>query len=1094
LQQKATAIRRKQHMDGMTAMETQSTAGYFLSPQQSQLWLLQQRADTPFVSQLAILIEGPLDQSQLHTALRQAVARHEILRTVYRRPAGMKTPFQIILEGAEASWTVASSPASANAANAADEVLRVHAREPFDFEQGPLLRATLLECTPQQSVFVLTTPTLCADSASLAILWSEILAFYAGTSDSLNSEPLRYVQFAQWQSELLESTDEAATEGKTFWRQRAESCEQQIEIPYESKTSTGSTPSRLEVPIDPETLQGIQSLASGSNSSVSDVLLAAWQSLLFRITGKSRLAVGVNCPGREYEELGDAIGLIAKVLPVHARFEGNPRFDEIVAQAKSAFADAVGYQEYLDLTEAFADDAAIAFSYTSLPAPQRADDLSYSILRQENRLDSAKLRLDCVENAGRLELQFNFAPSRYRQSDIEALSHFFVTLVTAAIANPQQEVARLALLSKAEIDTQIYDWNRTESLYPHETIHSLIEQQAEKTPDRLAVRFGSEALTYTDFNRRSNQLAHHLRKLGVVPNALVGVCLDRSADMMIAVLAILKAGGAYVSVSGDHPKPRLEQQLQGVVALITEQKLASLLPDHFGQGSAAPVLLLDAEAQRWADEPATNLNGTAAPEDLAYVIYTSGSTGIPKGVGVRHRNLVNYSWSIAQLLHLADNANGLQFATVTTLGADLGNTCIYPALISGGTLHVVSYEIATDAEQMARYQAQYPIDVLKIVPSHLAALLHASISAEVLPGRFLITGGETLTKALVEEIQARAPGCQIINHYGPTETTVGSLVQPLTGFDLEHNRAATIPIGRPLSNTQVYVLDGLLQPVPEGVTGDLYISGAGVSAGYLGQPKLTEERFLPNPFVPDTSMYRTGDLVRQIPGAGGVIEFLGRADDQVKIRGFRIELGEIEGAILDHPDVKQSVVLAREGDGSGQKALVAYVVVAGGSQGIGEDLRQQLKEQLPDYMIPSAIILLDRLPLTPNGKIDRKALPDPETASVRKPWVEPSTPTERTIARIWEEVLHHKQVSSDDNFFEIGGHSLMATQVISRIRQQFSIEIALRTIFEVPVLKSLAQAVDASKTSNAPAVGPIRRVARAAYQSSVSVSAKPPTS
>jgi surfactin family lipopeptide synthetase C len=316
-------------------------------------------------------------------------------------------------------------------------------------------------------------------------------------------------------------------------------------------------------------------------------------------------------------------------------------------------------------------------------------------------------------------------------------------------------------------------------------------------------------------------------------------------------------------------------------------------------------------------------------------------------------------------------------------------------------------------------------------------------------------------------------------------------VQPLAGFDLQHNRAATIPIGRPLSNTQVYVLDSLLLPVPEGVTGELYISGAGVSAGYLGQPKLTEERFLPNPFIPATTMYRTGDLVRQIPGTGGSIEFLGRSDDQVKIRGFRIELGEIEAAILSHAGVKQAVVLAREGNGGNEKVLVAYAVVAGGSELTGEHLRQQLKQQLPDYMVPSAVVLLDKLPLTPNGKIDRKALPDPDAASIRKPRIEPSTATERTIAGIWTEVLHNKHVSVDDNFFEIGGHSLMATQVISRIRQQFSIEIALRAIFELPVLKELAQAVDASKTSSAPAVGPIRRVSREAYQNSGAASAKP---
>jgi len=1078
-------------MDKMTGMETQPTAGYFLSPQQSQLWLLQQRAGTQFVSQLAILIEGPLDQSQLHNALRQAVSRQEIFRTVFRRPAGMKTPFQIILESSEASWTITSPPNSENASNAADGVLRADAADPFDFEQGPLVRATLIHSAPEQSILVLTAATLCADNDSLTNLWSEVLAFYTGESAALNPESLRYVQFAQWQSELLESTDEAATESKSFWQKRAESGEQQIELPYESKTSTAGGPGRSVVCVQPGTFKDLQSLAAASNSSVSEILLAAWQTLLYRLTGKSRLAVGVTHPGRDYEELGDAAGLIAKVLPVHARFEGNPRFLEIVAQAKSAVADAVGSQEYLDPSKAFVEDAAVAFSYTSMPGLKRVGDLSYSILRQETRLDAAKLRLDCIEAAGSLEVQFNYDSSRYRQNDIEALSRHFITLLTAAVTNPQEEVARLPLLSKAEIDTQLYDWNRTESFYPHETLHSLVEQQAARTPNRLAVRFGDQVLTYEDLNRRSNQLAHHLRALGVVPNALVGVCLDRSADLMIAVLAILKAGGAYVSLSGDHPKPRLQQQLQGAVAVVTEQQLASVLPDHFGDRPASAVLRLDADADQWANEPETNPAATATPEDLAYVIYTSGSTGTPKGVGVRHRNLVNYSWSIAQLLHLADHPDGLQFATVTTLGADLGNTCIYPALISGGTLHIISYDIATDADQMARYQAQHPIDVLKIVPSHLTALLRASSGTGVLPEKFLITGGEVLTKALVDEIRARAPKCRLINHYGPTETTVGSLVQPLAGFDLQHNRAATIPIGRPLPNTQVYVLDSLLLPVPEGVTGELYISGAGVSAGYLGQPKLTEERFLPNPFIPATTMYRTGDLVRQIPGTGGAIEFLGRADDQVKIRGFRIELGEIEAAILSHVGVKQAVVLARESNGGSEKVLVAYAVVAGGSQLTGDHLRQQLKQQLPDYMVPSAVVLLDRLPLTPNGKIDREALPDPETASARKPRIEPSTPTERTIAGIWTEVLHNKQISVDDNFFEIGGHSLMATQVISRIRQQFSIEIALRAIFELPVLKELAQAVDASKTSSAPAVGPIRRVSREAYQNSGAASAKP---
>jgi len=499
------------------------------------------------------------------------------------------------------------------------------------------------------------------------------------------------------------------------------------------------------------------------------------------------------------------------------------------------------------------------------------------------------------------------------------------------------------------------------------------------------------------------------------------------------------------------------------------------------------VICLDADAASWGGAPETNPEASAAPDDLAYVIYTSGSTGTPKGVGVRHRNLVNYAWAIAQQLKLADCPDGLQFATVSTLLADLGNTCIYPALVSGGGLHVIPYEIATDSAQMAEYQRRYPVDVLKIVPSHLAALLRSPDGAKVLPRKYLILGGETLTRSLVAEIEAGGSGCELggcelINHYGPTETTVGSLIQPLDALDRTSGSHLTIPIGRPLANTQVYVLDPLLQVVPEGVTGELYISGAGVSAGYIGQPKLTAERFLRNPFVSGATMYRTGDLARYVRGTAGAIEFLGRADDQVKVRGFRVELGEVEAALLKQPEVRQVVVLAREDSGGKDRQLVAYVVASAGDRVTGEHLRERLKQLLPDYMVPSKLILLEKLPLTANGKIDRKALPDADAASFQRPYLEPSTPTERAIAAIWQEVLHRQNVSSDANFFELGGHSLTATQVVSRIRQQFSVILALRTLFESPVLKALAEAVDAAGPASVTVAAPIKRAVREAYR------------
>ncbi len=1064
-------------------METQSTEGYFLSPQQNHLWLLQQRSDINHLTQVALLLEGELDESKLHDSLRKVVSRHEILRTIFRRQPGMMTPFQVIPDSSDLAWETTSLPTSTDVMSQAEYLLQSQAAAEFDYERGPLLRATITKVATNNHIFTLTIPSLCADATSLTMLVRDIFSYYAGTADSLPVDLLRYIQFAQWQSELLESEEDTAIEGKTFWTQRAESGEQQVSLPFESKSEMVGRLRRVVMPVVPSLLAQIKLLASASNTSVSEVLLAGWLSLLFRLTGAHRLAVGVVMPGREYEELVDVIGLIAKMLPIHAHFEGNLRFIEVLRQTQSAIADAIGCQEYLDPAKAFTEEAAIGFSYSALPEAHQSGKLRFQTLREEISADACKLKMKCFESQDSLNLEFHYDSARYEAVDIEHLSRHYITILEAAVANPEQEVAGLPLLTEAERQKQLYLWNQTEAPYPQQTMHALIEEQAERTPDRVAVRCGDHTLTYAKLNQRANQLAHHLRTLGVGADSLVGLCLDRSAEMMVAVLAILKAGGAYVSLSGDHPQARLAQQLEGAVALITEEKLAGYLPSIFGTKPAGPILCLDRDAHLWAHQAVSNPDARTTPENLAYVIYTSGSTGTPKGVAVRHSNLVNYAWAIYQILDLAATPEGLQFATVSTLGADLGNTCIYPALLSGGCLHVIPYEVATDSHQMALYQAQYPIDVLKIVPSHLAALLYAEDGAKVLPRKYLITGGETLTRNLVEKILATGVGCKITNHYGPTETTVGSLTQPLINYDWKHSCTPNIPIGRPIANTQIYVLDSHLQPVPEGVTGELYISGAGVSAGYLGQPVLTAERFLPNPFINETTMYRTGDLVRYIPGEDGAIEFLGRTDDQVKVRGFRIELGEIETVLLRQSGVKHAVVLARESEvGSSDKQIVGYVVGAIGAQLTSDDLRSQLRSLLPDYMVPAAVVLLEKLPLTPNGKVDRKALPGPDEVAAAKIHIEPSTPTEQVVAQIWVEVLQRKRISADDNFFELGGHSLMATQVVSRIREHFSVSLALRALFESPVLRSLAEVVDNAKNKAVTADSPIRRVAREAYR------------
>ncbi len=1056
-------------------MQTPTTAGYFLSSQQSHIWLLQQRAETQFSCQIAVTVAGKLEVSRLEIALAELVARHEMLRTVFRRQAGMKLPFQVILEVAEAKWVIAK------AGIPTETLLAEQAAEPFDLELGPVVGAALSATGDDQHLLVLTLPALCADSKTLAALVAELFDIYANPTGERPQEALRYVQFAQWQAELLQDTeDDAAVEGRRFWAERAESGEQKIDLPQEMTVEAVGAVAVIEVPVAAATFAQIRAVAGSADALVSDVLLAAWQALVSRLTGRASLAVGVTLAGHEYEELAGVIGPIAKVMPIHARFEGNPTFFEAVGQAKAAVEEAAGSQEYFDPATGFVEDAAIGFSFTSLAGLSEKGGLGLRVVGETCEPGGGKLALLCEEADGKLKLRVVFDSLRFGQAAVAKFAEYYVTLLGAAVADPKLLVARLPLLDDAGVARQVYVWNATESAYPQQTMHSLIEAQVVRTPERMALRCGDRAMSYAEMNLQANKLAHYLRGLGVTAGSLVGLCVERSESMIVAVLAIHKAGGAYVPLSGDFPKTLLAQQLSGAVLLITEASLKASMPDQFGVAAAGPVICLDADAASWSGSAETNPEEVATPEDLAYVIYTSGSTGMPKGVGVRHRNLVNYAWAIAGQLKLAEIPDGLQFATVSTLLADLGNTSIFPALVSGGGLHVIPYEVGTDSAAMAEYQTKYPVDVLKIVPSHLRALLQSPERAKVLPRKYLITGGEALTTSLVAEIEACGMGCALINHYGPTETTVGSLTQPLHA--LGHTPKLTIPIGRPIANTQVYVLDGLLQVVPEGVTGELYISGAGVSAGYVGQPKLTAERFVANPYVSGVTMYRTGDLARYVPGSGGAVEFLGRVDDQVKVRGFRIELGEIEAALMKQSGVREVVVLAREDAGGSDKQLIAYVIANAGDVVTGTQLRDDLRHQLPDYMVPAKLVLLEKLPLTANGKIDRKALPDADSESFQRPYVAPSTPTEQGIATIWEEVLRRQNVSVDANFFELGGHSLTATQVVSRIRQQFSINLALRTLFESPVLQDLASAVDAAGPASVAVVAPIKRAAREAYR------------
>ena len=1036
-------------------MSNNTVAGFRLSTQQERLWSQQTGGTSPFSAECDLLVEGLLDSAKLRDVVRAVVERHEILRTAFHRQTGLKLPFQVILETPDFAWEVADLtglPESVQREKVRNLVSHRDAR--FDLEKGPVLDVVLAILAPQKHVLVLSLPALCADFRAMQNLANEIGRAYAGGFDE-GDEIMQYADVAEWQQELLAS-DETKT-GRDYWRDYCRKIDysalDSVLSAFERKSATDFSPDVVVQQVE------VPQLASQPESSLQDFLLACWQVLLSRMTGRPGVTIGCQFDGRNYPELAGTLGLLCRYLPLESVGSDGTTFNQLLEQLRRDRADFQNWQDSFSWNSDGLPEQGptllLAFDFAELPGSQHFGDLKITALRQETACDRFRLKLAARRRDDRLWLEFHFDSGCLDRSTVERWSTHFLTLIAAAATNPDTLASRLPLLDEAERSRLLVDWNQTAADYPRDRcIHELFEAQVSQTPNLPAVRYQDDCLTYRELNEQADQLAHYLRSLGVRQDSLVGLCVDRSASMMVAVLAILKAGGAYVPLSADHPKPRLAQQLAGVSALVTEGKFECLMPAFDGS-----LVLLDRDREQWSKQSSENPPLVTGPENLAYVIYTSGSTGTPKGVAVRHRNLVNYTWFIQRRLELEKYPEPLHFATVSTLGADLGNTCIYPALVSGGCLHVIAHDVAADSQKLSEYMALYPVDVLKIVPSHLMALLNSGAGREVLPRKHLVTGGEALTIRLIEKIVTAGGTCEVLNHYGPTETTVGSLTLRLRDYDWKNSTAPTIPIGRPIANTRVYILDAQGEPVPVGVAGELYIAGDGVTAGYINQPERTAERFVPETFGPDPSakMYRTGDLVRYLPG--GEIEFLGRVDDQVKIRGFRIELGEIESMLLRHGQVKQAVTLAVSNE-RGEKSLVAYFV----GSAAGDELRTYLRGQLPDYMVPAAIIQLPKFPLNANGKIDRQALPKQEDVqAARRESVAPRTPSEEVVAAIWSEVLRRDGVGVEDNFFEIGGHSLLATQIASRLREHFRIPVAVRTVFEAPTIAELARRLDSAR-------------------------------
>jgi len=1050
-------------------MQSQNLEGFRLSPQQKRLWFLQQDS-VAYRVQASIRIEGNVKVEILKQTLEQVVNRHEALRTTFHRQPGIKIPIQVIASRGTMSWNLVNL-SGLNQREQLDKIEQLFQEQgclisrdvvaECLYKEKSIVQVSLITLSDDLNLLLLTIPALCADSWTLKNIVRELSRSYAAClkGEELPDEPIQYIQFSEWQNEILE--DEDAEDGKAYW------CKQNVQsvtLPFEaqSRRETRFEPDMYAVMIQADVVAKIEAIATLYNTTISEFLFACWQTLLWRLTGQSDIVISTVQSGRKYEELHEVLGLLAKWLPVRCSFQENFKFSEVLSQLCETLRDIDNWQDYFvgeEMAESTSDSVCfpISFEFEDWSDKYCADGVLFSIDKEYVCFDQFKVKLSCVRREESLTAEFHYESDFIDKEAIECIAEQFQTLVESAAKNPEAVVSELNLISDCTRHHLLVELNNTQSNYPQtQCIHHLFEQQVERTPDNIAVVFENQQLTYAELNKRANQLAHYLKRQGVGSEVLVGIYAERSLDSIIALLGILKAGGAYLPLDPALPAESLTFRLQDAkVPVLLTQK--GLLEREDAQTQT--VVYLDADWEIIAKESEVNLSSKLIPENLAYVLYTSGSTGQPKGVAIEHRQILNYLHGIVEKLELPADAS---FAMVSTFAADLGNTVIFPALCTGGCLHIVSQERASDPEALADYFERHPIDCLKIVPSHLATLLASSASSSLLPRQCLVLGGEAASWDLVEKIQQSAPSCRILNHYGPTETTVGVLTYPVESKQASYN-SKTVPIGRAIANTQVYLLDEQLQPVPIGVPGELYIGGAGLARGYLHRPELTAEKFITTENLGGqdahpTRVYKTGDKARYLPD--GNIEFLGRVDHQVKIRGFRIELGEIEAVLVQHPEVLQTVVIVRE-DLPGNQRLVAYFVPKGKQASSTEKLRRFLKKKLPDYMIPSAFVILKTLPITPNGKVNRRALPAPNQArpELDKSFVAARTSTEEVLAAIWAEVLGLKQVGIHDNFFELGGHSLQAIQLVSKISVAMNLDFSVKLLFLHPSIAELADAL-----------------------------------
>jgi amino acid adenylation domain-containing protein/non-ribosomal peptide synthase protein (TIGR01720 family) len=1036
------------------------------SLQQEHLWFIEKDDEsTAYRSQCSVIIEGTFDLALLKSALYDVVSRHEILRTRLRRSLGNSTLVQIITDSV--SFSLDESDLSDRDAREqeieVDRLFDEMGRIRFDHDEGNLLRAHLLRLSETRHMLLMVIPALYGDATSLENLVRDLSHAYGERSGHAEESegPIQYADFADWQREILDS--EVASAGKRYWNKQDIYELTSLDLPLRKSAEECSyfEPATLPIYLEPDLTAKAEEVARAYETTTQSLYFSAWIVLLWRHTKRPKMVIGVRSDGRKYAELEGAFGLFAKYLPARVELDHRARFSEVLREAQAIIDETDLWQEAFKWREGVRTEidrepfCAVSFEVKREPARYRLGESKLRINRMYERVDRFELKLRCLESREKWRVELDYDARIYGEAYLERLGDQYRRLLRSIVENPETEIDELQMLSESEWEALVVRLNQTETEFERGgTIHELIARQNVSRSESIAVAHKEEHLSYEELNRRANRLGRYLRKLGVGGDTTVGLFMERGLGMIVGLLGVLKAGGAYVPLDPKYPSDRLAYLIKDAraVVLLTEQRPAAGLPQN-----SAKVIRLDTDWNKIEQEEDLDIGADVNPQSLVYVIYTSGSTGQPKGVAVEHRQLVNYSNSIVKSLSAAP---GQKHANLSTLAADLGNTAIFPALISGGCLHLIPQELLLDGEMLGEYFGESEIDYLKITPTHLASLHGSAKENYLMPHNTLIIGGEASTTKWVRQLKWKSPNCMIMNHYGPTETTVGALTYKVKDTRDIESVGANIPLGRPLANVLVYILDEKLRVVPVGVSGEIFIGGQGVSRGYMNQCGLTGERFLPDQFARDTGsrLYRTGDQARYLPD--GRIEYLGRLDHQVKIKGFRIELGEIEAILDQHLHVRKSVVLARENP-FGDKRLVAYLEVDGFQQPAVEQLRNYLEDKLPEFMVPSVWVFLDSLPLTSNGKLDRRALPAPDwsQSSLKGNFVAPETENQRRLAEIWSQTLGLERVGIHDNFFKLGGDSILSIQIISRARQA-GYQLTARDVFQHQTIAELAAVVD----------------------------------